>query len=120
MTESKIKQQMEQLYQAMISKDIDTLESLLAPDYYLVHMTGYQQTKAEWLAQIVSEEMRYFSQTLDSIDVTVAGDRATIVSRNRVDARIYGSRHTWRLQLVSQLKYQEGQWLFQQTIASTY
>lgn len=104
----------------MIAKDVATLESLLVPDYYLVHMTGYQQTKAEWLNQIASEEMRYFSQTQDSIAVTITGDRATIVSRNHVDARIYGSRYTWRLQLVSHLKYQDGQWLFQQTIASTY
>lgn len=58
-------QQIIELYravnQAMVAKDIDKLDRILADGMHLVHMTGYDQTKDEWFAQNRSEQMRYYS-----------------------------------------------------------
>nr|WP_296766931.1 DUF4440 domain-containing protein [Rhodococcus sp. (in: high G+C Gram-positive bacteria)] len=43
-------------YQGMVERDTDLLDDLLADDYTLTHMTGYTQSKTEWLAQIASGE----------------------------------------------------------------
>ena len=96
-------QQIIELYravnQAMVAKDIDKLDRILADDMHLIHMTGYDQTKDEWFAQIRSEQMRYYSTKEENIkDIKIEGNKASFIGQSRVDARIYGSRHTWRLQ----------------------
>lgn len=45
--------------QAMIDRDVDALDRLLADDFTATHITGYEQSKQEWLEQIASGQMRY-------------------------------------------------------------
>lgn len=118
--EKALYQKYQELYEAMIKKDTAHLEEILDQDYHLIHMTGYDQTKSEWLDEINSENMRYFKQTEDKVSIDISGNKATIVSQNRVDARIYGSRHTWRLQLTHTLEKLDGEWIFTHTVAKTY
>ena len=75
--------------QAMVAKDIDKLDRILADDMHLVHMTGYDQTKDEWFAQIRSEQMRYYSTKEENIkDIKIEGNKASFIGQSRVDARI--------------------------------
>ncbi|UXR77533.1 MULTISPECIES: nuclear transport factor 2 family protein [unclassified Staphylococcus] len=109
-----------EFYKSMIDKDTNTLNKILSDDYYLVHMTGYTQPKKEWLSEINNERMRYFSAKEEDVKIMMDADQAAVHSRNLVDARIYGSRHTWPLQLVLHLEKHESQWIIVDTIASTY
>lgn len=43
----------------MIAADTDRLSDLLADDFTAVHITGYKQSKSEWLGQIRAGEMAY-------------------------------------------------------------
>lgn len=107
--------------QAMVSKDIDRLDRILADDMHLIHMTGYDQTKDEWFEQIKNEQMRYFSSKEENIkDIKIAGNKASFIGQSRVDARIYGSRHTWRLQIKKYFEKRTGEWLIVRQEASTY
>lgn len=81
---------------AVLAGDVGTLDELLADDFTATHITGYEQPKDEWLAQISSGQMQYHASTEVSWDVTIDGDTAVIESRSRVDATIYGSRRVWR------------------------
>ena len=108
-------QQIIELYravnQAMVAKDIDKLDRILADGMHLVHMTGYYQTKDEWFAQIRSEQMRYYSTKEENIkDIKIEGNKASFIGQSRVDARIYGSRHTWRLQVKIFFEKRNGEW----------
>lgn len=119
------KQQITRLYedmlQYMIAKDTSSLGSLLSDDSVLVHMTGHRQSKAEYLSEIASGVLNYFSAQTDSIDITVDGDKARLVGRSRVNAAVYGGgRHTWPLQMDSRLERIDGQWKIVWTKASTY
>ena len=92
-------QQIIELYravnQAMVAKDIDKLDRILADGMHLVHMTGYDQTKDEWFAQIRSEQMRYYSTKEENIkDIKIEGNKASFIGQSKVDARIYGSRYS--------------------------
>ena len=119
------KEQIARLYEDMlrymIAKDTVSLGTLLSDDSVLVHMTGHRQSKAEYLREIASGVLNYYSAQTDSIDITVDGDKARLVGRSRVNAAVYGGgRHTWPLQMDSKLERIGGLWKITWTKASTY
>ncbi|AMV61950.1 Hypothetical protein ADU72_0222 [Pediococcus damnosus] len=84
----------------MVAGDTKKLGALLADNFHLVHMTGMVQTKAEWLGQIDSKQMNYFSSTEEHVEIKEErGNKATLIGQSQVDASIHGSRNTWPLQL---------------------
>lgn len=111
----------EDMLQHMIAKDTISLGGLLSDDSVLVHMTGHRQSKAEYLREIASGVLNYYSAQTDSIDITVDGDKARLIGRSRVNAAVYGGgRHTWPLQMDSKLERIGGLWKITWTKASTY
>lgn len=111
----------EQMYQAMIAKDTIALGQCLSDDSVLVHMTGHRQSRKEYLDEIAAGVLNYYSCDNDSLNITVSGDEARMVGRSRVNAAVYGGgRHTWRLQMDSRLKKENGQWKITYTKVSTY
>lgn len=84
----------------MVSKYIDKLNHILSEDMHLIQMTGlYDQTKNDWFEQINNDEhIRYFLfKEENNKGIKLVGNRASFIGQNKVDARIYGSRHPWRL-----------------------
>lgn len=109
--------------EAMVRGDVTALGDELARDFTLTHMTGYLQTRNEWLDQVATGEMTYHS--IQDVDIRVVGANAAdvgpvVVTRTRTDATIWGSRGLWRLQLNIHFTQHEGQWLAGHTVASTW
>ena len=109
-----------QLAQLMIERDTAAMNSILDEHYTLTHMTGYVQPKAEWFNEVNKESMKYYSAKEVSHTVTVNGNKATATMQNLVDARIWGSRNTWRLQQVMALEKRNGKWIILKSVASTF
>lgn len=119
------KQQIIRIYrqenQAMVEKDLPILKKILSDDMHLIHMTGYDQSKKEWLEQIKNEQMYYFSSEEESIyDLKIEGNKASFIGQNKVDARIYGSRNIWNLEMNMMFEKKAGAWLIVRQEASTY
>lgn len=120
------KEKIIQLYraenEAMVTKDINKLNEILAPSMTLTHMTSYVQPKLEWIDQIQNEEMKYFSSKEDAIkDIKIDGDQASLIGQNQVQAKIWGGGiNTWPLQMEMFFTKQDGQWIIAKQIASTY
>jgi len=111
----------EAMYRAMIAKDTVELGRLLTDDSVLVHMTGHRQPRKEYLSEIASGVLNYYSVETDSLEITVDGDTARMVGRSRVNAAVYGGgTHTWRLQMDSHLRKENGMWRIAYSRASTY
>ena len=111
----------EAMYKAMIAKDTLALGRLLTDDSVLVHMTGHRQPRKEYLSEIASGVLNYYSVETDSLEIAVDGDTARMVGRSRVNAAVYGGgRHTWRLQMESRLRKENGVWRIGCSRASTY
>ena len=109
------------MYRFMIARDVTRLGELLDDSFVLVHMTGHRQSKGEFLREIATGVLNYYSAQTDSIEVTVDGDKARLIGRSRVNAAVYGGgRHTWPLQMDSRLERIDGQWKIVWTKASTY
>ncbi len=122
MNEREIIQEMYRKYwRYMIEKDADGLRSLMAKDYYLMHMTGVKQSAEVFLKGLLDGTFNYYSAEHDSIEVKIDGDRATMIGRSRVSAAVYGGRRSpWRLQGDFTLRKERGIWRFTSSRASTY
>ena len=116
-----IEQLYKQMYQAMIAKDIATLNTILAEGSVLIHMTGTRQPKKQYLHEIENGTLNYYSVENDEISISVNGSTAEMMGRSRVNAAVYGGgRHTWKLQIKSKLVKTDGRWQFIESKASTY
>ncbi len=111
----------ERMYKAMIAKDAETLREVHAPDFVLVHMTGMQQSREEYIRYIENGTLNYYSAEAEDLEITINGDTAVLKGRSRVNAAVFGGgRSTWRLQLLFHLRKDNGQWQFTRSEASTY
>jgi ketosteroid isomerase-like protein len=118
-------EQIRELYRTywryMIDKNADGLRSLMARDYYLLHMTGVKQSAEVFLRGLLDGTFNYYSADHDSIDVEIHGERASMTGRSRVVAAVYGGRRSsWRLQGDFTLRKEQGAWKLTSSRASTY
>ena len=106
---------------AMVAGDADALGEQFAADFTLTHMTGYVQSRRDWLDQVDSGEMTYHS--IKDVALTVADvdtDKPVLTVRTHTDATIWGSRGVWPLQLEIRFARAGDQWLAARTVASTW
>lgn len=111
---SEDKQKILAIYQriddAMVNKDTETLDNILDNDYILVHMSGYRQSKQEWLEQIENEEMRYFKTMPQKTTITIDSNTVILICDTKIDARIYGFRKTWSMSLKMRFEKRGSNW----------
>ena len=105
---------------AMVAGDADALGALLAGDFTLVHMTGYRQLRAEWLADVRSGAMTYHSMEDVDVSVDLSGDAPVVTARTRTVATIWGASGTWPLQLRIVFAQHGATWVAAGTVASTW
>jgi ketosteroid isomerase-like protein len=110
----------EAMFEAMVAGDVPELDGILSEDFTLTHMTGYVQSRSEWLEAIESGEMQY--HRMETVEATLGADAAVpvLTARTRTDATIWGSRATWRLTLRSCFERRGDGWVISRTVASTW
>ena len=117
--EQQLKNLYNEMWQALISKDISTLEKIHADEFILVHMTGMQQPKKEYLRCVREGELNYFSSTAENIFVDVNAGK--LIGQSKVEAAVFGGRkNTWRLQLAFDVEKRGDSWVLIRGKASTY
>ena len=108
-------------WRCMIKKDVKGLRSMMADDYTLLHMTGTKQSVEAFLKGLLDGTFNYYSADHDGIEVTVSGDRASMIGKSRVMAAVYGGgKHSWRLRGDFTLRKEEGRWKLSSSSTSTY
>ena len=119
--ENEIKQLYYDMYTAMIEKNESELNRVHDDSFVLIHMTGMQQTKREYIHAIMNGTLNYYSSENDSLEISINGTVARLIGRNRVTAAVFGGgRHTWHLRLTFDLKKTDDGWKFMKAQASTY
>jgi hypothetical protein len=86
-------------HEAMVDSNTVGIAALTTDDFVLVHLTGYQQPRAEWFDVVESGEFDYHRITPDpgSISIDVDGASAAMKGRGGFDATIYGTLRVWPL-----------------------
>ena len=117
--ERQLKDLYQEMWQALLSKDIATLDKIHAEDFVLIHMTGMRQPKNEYLRCVREGELNYFSEQTENIFVDAVNKK--LVGQSKVNAAVFGgSRNTWRLQLAFDVEKVNGRWILKSARASTY
>lgn len=119
------KKVLKQLYinlcDASINKNMDLLDNILSDDYVLVHMTGMEQSKKEYMESVKTEELEYFESIHESIEVNIDGDYATIIGKTKTLASpFHSSKSWWRLRQDLEAKKINKKWVLTHSKASTY
>ena len=110
-----------EMYRAMIAKDTAALGRMLSDDFVLVHMTGMQQARHDYLRAIANGTLNYYSCDDTRLEISIEGESARIIGCSRVAAAVFGGgRHTWSLRLDIALKRQGDRWLLTEIKAGTY
>lgn len=104
----------------MIARKTAEISTIVDSNFTLTHITGYVQSKKDWFAEIDSESMKYYSYQEVKTSVKTDGDKAIFIGQNLLDARIWGSRNTWRLQQIMHLEKRNGRWIILKSVASIF
>lgn len=108
------------LNEAMLAKDTATIDKLTTDDFTLTHMTGYQQSKAEWLEHIKTGKMQYHQMQEVGVNASVNGSRANIIGQAKTTATIWGAHGTWNLQLHYTATKENGVWRADKAVATLF
>ena len=110
-------EQIEVLYQqarycqAMTDADIVTMRELVPEDMTFTHMSGRQQTREEYFADVEDGSLRYFTIGIDSPVVEVDGDTASVTYTSVLNANAYGARGTYRMSGTHWFEKRQDKWL---------
>ena len=97
--------------QAMTDADTDTLRELVPEDATFTHMSGRQQTREEYFADIENGNLRYFTIGIDNPVVMVNGNMASVTFTSVLNANAYGARGTYRMSGTHHWEKRDGEWV---------
>ncbi len=86
--EQQLKDLYNEMWQALLTKDIATLDKIHDDDFVLVHMTGMNQPKSEYLECVQDGRLSYFSAEVENISVEVNGNEGKLIGQSRVNAEV--------------------------------
>ncbi|MDE5578224.1 MAG: nuclear transport factor 2 family protein [Oscillospiraceae bacterium] len=109
-------EQLEVLYQqakycqAMTEADTDTLREMVPEDAVFTHMSGKQQSREEYFADIENGNLKYFKIGIDSPVVEADGDSGTITYTSVLNANAYGTKGVFRMSGTHRFVKRDGKW----------
>ncbi|WP_455537992.1 nuclear transport factor 2 family protein [Terrisporobacter sp.] len=96
-TEFSILYQAARYCQAMTDADTDTMREIVSEDMIFTHMSGRQQTREEYFADIEDGSLRYYTIKMEKPRITIYGDSAVVAYTSVLNANAYGARGTFRM-----------------------
>ena len=97
---------------AMIKKDMETLNKIVKDDKKFVHMDRKTQTKEEFFEEIKNGTLNYFNSVLKNEVITVTGNKANIKGNTTLKAKVYGMEGEWTLPTDANFEKINGKWIF--------
>ena len=97
--------------QAMTDADIDTMRELVSEKMVFTHMSGRQQTREEYFADVADGSLNYFTIGIEDPVIRVDGDKAQITCTSVLNANAYGASGTFRMKGTHHFEKQDGAWI---------
>ena len=97
--------------QAMTEADIDTMRELVSEDKVFTHMSGLQQTREEYFADVADGSLTYYTIGITDPVIKVDGEKAQITYSSVLNADAYGARGTFRMKGMHQYEKRDGVWI---------
>ena len=74
-------------------------------------MSGMQQTREEYFADVADGSLRYYAIGMEKPIVKVEGDRATVTYTSVLNANAYGARGKFRMKGTHHYEKHDGAWI---------
>ena len=97
--------------QAMTDADIEALREIVSEDMIFTHMSGMQQTREEYFADIAAGRLNYFTIGIENSQISVDDDNAEITFTSVLNANAYGARGTFRMKGTHYYENRDGEWI---------
>lgn len=97
--------------QAMTDADTETMAEIVPADRVFTHMSGRQQTREEYFADIENGSLQYFTIGMENPVVAVHGNYASVTFTSVLNANAYGARGTYRMGGTHWYQKQDGRWM---------
>lgn len=112
----------ELLAEAMELADVTLMQRLLTDEFVLTHITGQEQSKTDWLAEIDAGTMQYHSVDIVEMAVGFRGSvtRPVLTAQCLVEATIWGLEATWHLQFTINYFDRDGEWAAGSAVTSSW
>ena len=83
--------------QAMTEADTETMTEITSPDMIFTHMSGRQQTREEYFADIADGNLQYFTIGIEPPVVHINSSYASVSYTSVLNANAYGARGAYRI-----------------------
>lgn len=100
-----------QYCQAMTDADIVTMREIVSEDMVFTHMSGMQQTREQYFADIAAGRLRYFTIGIENPRISVNKDKAEITFTSVLNANAYGARGIFRMKGTHHYENRDGEWI---------
>ena len=97
--------------QAMTEADTETMMEITSPDMIFTHMSGRQQTRDEYFADIENGDLQYFTIGIENPMVHIDGSYASVSYTSVLNANAYGARGTYRMAGTHWYEKQDENWI---------
>lgn len=97
--------------QAMTEADIKTMMEIVSPDMIFTHMSGRQQTREEYFADIADGNLQYYTIGIKNPVIHMEGNYASITYTSVLNANAYGSQGTYRMKGTHWYKKHNENWI---------
>lgn len=101
----------ETMQQAMVDKDIDTLDRIIKDGTTFTHMSGKTQSKDEFFGEIADGTLNYYKYRIDDCEITVNGSTAILKANVTLTAKVYGISGSWTLPVNAHFEKANDEWI---------
>ncbi len=99
-----------QYCQAMTDADTETMREIVSEDMIFTHMSGMQQTREQYFADITAGRLKYYTIGIENPRISVNQDKAEITFTSVLNANAYGARGTFRMKGTQFFEKRDGAW----------
>ena len=97
--------------QAMTEADTETMTEITSLDMIFTHISGRQQTRKEYFADIADGNLQYFTIGIENPVVNINGSYASVSYTSVLNANAYGARGTYRINGTHWYEKQDENWI---------
>lgn len=97
-------------YQAMMAADLTALANILADEFVYHQPTGKVATKASYIEQLKSGEVKINEARRYDVTIHVYGDLATAMGMTHLDLELKGERRQVELRYLNVWLLRDGRW----------
>ena len=98
--------------QEIIKKDKSRMDEFLDSSFVLVHMSGNEEPKNQFISDVMGGVLNYFHSKIINPKIKINNNSGEMVVDVNLDAKVYGMKGNWTLHSKNIFQKKNGKWYF--------